>query len=92
MVNIRYNRVRTVAPANSPSEEPVVRGCGRGRRRVKSTGRGRGRVAPIVDDVPNYYVSVNENPLANEKVIGEDKDVENVEEVEKVEGEKDEAI
>ena len=62
-------------PANAPTEEPVVRGCGRGRGRVKSTGRGRGRVAPIVDDVPNNYVSVNETPLANEKVIGEDKDV-----------------
>ena len=87
MINIRYNRVRTVAPANSPSEEPVVRGCGRGRRRVKSTGRGRGRVEPIKSDVPNDYVSVNENPLAHDKVIGEDKDVENVQEVKNVEEE-----
>lgn len=39
-------------------------------------------MAPIMDDVLNDYSPENENPPTHEKVIGEDGDVDNVDEVE----------
>ena len=60
MVNTRYNDVRPVAPANAPAEEPAARGHGQGKGRERSRCRIYGRVAPVVNEVPNDHVLGNE--------------------------------
>lgn len=45
-----------------------------------------------MDEVPNDYVLVNENPLVHEEVIEQDEDIENVEEVGQEKGGQAEAI
>lgn len=59
-----YNDVWPVAPANADTEKPTMRGRGRDRGKERARGRGHGRVVPVVIELPNYHVSMNENSPA----------------------------
>ena len=60
MVNTMYHGARIVAPANAPTEEPAARGHGQGKGRERSRCRIYGRVAAVVNEVPNDHVLGNE--------------------------------
>ena len=51
----------------------------------EARGRGRGRVAPVGNEVPFENIPMNENPLALNEEIEDDIEVEDVEEVEQEE-------
>lgn len=58
-----------------------MRGHGRGRGRGRATGTCCGIVAPVVNELPNGSVPVNENSLVHNEEIEEEVEFEYVEEV-----------